>query len=148
MFLFHICFQIIFVFMPVRWCQSWKHIMKVIHRLFFEKEPLRVEFHCCYNFWVESVKEDLNAFCFHVVDAIGLIWSFWYIVRVENTSRQQFRVKFQVSNNKSSIKLFKRSIKNDRDCMMQHNVKKRQRPQSNWLFSWFYPPQFSWVCCW
>ena len=67
------CFQIIFIFMLVRERQSWKHIMKVIHRLFFEKEPRRVDFHCWYNFKVESIKADSNAFCFHVADAIGLI---------------------------------------------------------------------------
>ena len=69
--------------------------MKVIHRLFFEKEPLRVEFHCWYNFYVESVKAHSSAFCFHVVDAVGLIWSFCNIIRVENTSGEQCRVKFK-----------------------------------------------------
>ena len=72
-----------------------ENIMKVIHRLFFEKEPLRVEFHCWYNFYVESVKAHSSAFCFHVVDAVGLIWSFCNIIRVENASGEQCRVKFK-----------------------------------------------------
>ena len=102
--------------------------MKVMHRLFFEKEvliwkPLRVGFHYSCNFLVERIREDSDALCFQVVYAIGLIWDFYNIIQVENTPRQQCRVKFQVSNN-SGIKLFKWSIWNDRDCMERRNGKK------------------------
>ena len=50
-FFFMICFQFLFIFMLMRWRQSWKH--KEIHRLFFEKKPLRVEFDYWYN-WKQT----------------------------------------------------------------------------------------------
>ena len=74
-----------------------------MHRLFFEKEvwiwkPLRVGFHCLGNILLESIKEDSNAVCFQVVDAISLIWGFYNIIKVKNTPREECRVKFQVSS--------------------------------------------------
>ena len=58
---------------------------------------LGLDFTARVTFLVERIREDSNALCFQVVYAISLIWDFYSIVRVKDTRREQFRVKFQVS---------------------------------------------------
>ena len=78
---------------------SWKNCIGYsLKKKVWIWKPLRVGFHCSCNFLVESIKEDSNALCLQVMDETGLIWGFYNIVRVENTPREQCRVKFQVSS--------------------------------------------------